>query len=126
MLGAEATVHGDGQIMDQRRDALALGQERRPRDANRLAEVEVNIAVADVTKGADPQTGHRCLHPRARLFHELGDAAHRHGDIVLQAHALGLLRFGDALANAPELGALGGVLRDGRVVDQSGVAALGK
>ena len=87
--------------------------------ADRLGQVEVDIAIADMTERHRTDTGHRPCDGVAGARDEIRHPADRYGNIVLDRAAFEFLRLDDRLANEPEGGAFGLALGQGRVDDQA-------
>src|ERR1700730_2320208 len=77
------------------------------------------VAVADMPEGDRSDAGQLGLDRLARLNDELGDFAHRHRDIVLDAAAVVFLPLDHALPDAPERARLGSAGGDGPVLDET-------
>ncbi len=102
MLRRDRTTALGRRIMHDAIEAMPLGQEGFRVHSDGLAEVEMDVPVADMPEGADAQAGHGGLAVCRRFHEEIRDAADRHRDIVLDRGALMLLVFGEALAQMPE------------------------
>src|SRR5262249_21008484 len=106
MLGADRAVEAAGEVVD---DVVELGpalEELGRIGAGRLAQVVMDVAVADVTEGEGTYAGQLGGDGGGRAGDEVGDATDRHRDIVLDAAALIFLAFDHGLADAPELARL--------------------
>ncbi len=83
--------------------------------ADRLAHVEMDVAVAEMAERDRPRARHERFDRGARLRDEVRHGRDRHGDVVLDRAALEFLRLGNELAQTPERVALLDALGDGRV-----------
>ena len=126
VLGAEAPAQLGHEVMDHPVEPLPMAKERRFFHAHRLAEIEVNVAVADMTEGKDPDARQFPFHHRRRPGDELRDAGDRHGHVMLDAGAFANLRFRQDIAQVPDLPGLGPAGGDHRVRDQPGIVTAGK
>ena len=104
-------------VMHDAVEATPLAKERLGVHALGLAEVEMDVSVADMPEGADAQPRHLDLAGCTRLDEEIRDAADGHRDIVLDGGALMLLDFGQALSQMPEALGLPIARGDGRILD---------
>ncbi len=98
-------------------EAMPFGEEGLGVHAHGLAEVEVDVAVADMPEGAHAKARHFGLAGRTRLDQEIRDTADRHGDIVLDRGTFMLLVFGKRLSQMPEGGRLLVAGGDGGILD---------
>src|ERR1700761_6040407 len=85
---------------------MVLREEPRGIRANRLFDVEVDIAVTHVTERHDADARYQRLARRRGAADELWHFRDRHRYVVLHAGALALLSFRVLLAEAPDRGAL--------------------
>src|SRR4051812_2863673 len=102
VLGRDAAVHPRDDVVHDAVDLFPAGEEGLAlgpllRLARGLAHVEMDIAVADMAESDRPDAGYGALHGGGRFGDERGDRGYRHRDVVLDAAALGLLRFRDAV-----------------------------
>src|SRR5690606_21310114 len=83
--------------------------------ADRLAQVEVQIAVAQMSVRQNATVRSDGLEQPSRFGDEAWQLARRYGDVVLDAGAFLPLCFRDRLAQSPEVFTLCFVLRERRV-----------
>ncbi len=102
VFGRDRTAVSDDDRVDQRVDLAPARQERRLVRADRLRDVAVQVAVAEMAERHEPRAGHGRQNRRPGLGEEGGDARHRHGDVVLDRAALALLHLGEQFAQRPE------------------------
>ena len=79
-----------GDVVDDVVDRVgaAARKARRASPPDGLRQVEVDVAVADMAEGNGAHAGHARARPRPmRCAMKVGDAAHRHRDVVLDAGA---------------------------------------
>ena len=86
-----------------------------------LGEIEVDIAVAQVAEGDDSDPRDQLPDGGSRQLEEALHAGDGHGNVVLDAGALLLLRLRHAVPEAPERVALGTAGRHDAVADQAGL-----
>ena len=103
-----------------------MAQEDRAIHAGRLADIVVDVAVAEMTERHGPRSGNHQLHELIGARDKLRHARDRHGDVVLDAAAFLLLHLAHQLAQAPQLLRLRQRRRDHRAVDLAGLDALAK
>ncbi len=120
MFGGDRAAFGNHRV---EHDAVALGlalAEGLCGHVRRLAEVEMQVAVAEVAEHARTDARHGALEGREYARHECRDARDRHRDVVLQTHATALLGRRDVLAQPPQLCGAGGGIGNHRVADPAG------
>ena len=117
MFGGDGSVEGVHDVVHDPVEGLPQGQEGGPVHADRLAQVEVDVAVAEMPEGADAQARQRSLAGSRGPVEEFGQARERHRDVVLDRAALGLLDLGQALAQVPEIASLRLARRKGGIPD---------
>ncbi len=101
MLGAEAAAELTHDVMDDTLDRRRAGEECVARCARCLVQIEVQIAVADVSVRHQASIRNVLLHPLRGPLDELRQRGHRHGNVVFQAAAVEALCFGNGLAHLP-------------------------
>ncbi len=84
MLGADAAAQGIHDVIDDRCEPRALREEFVWRPVLRLAQVEVYIAVADVTERDDTYTGHLPGNGSFGIADEVADIDHGNRNVMLQ------------------------------------------
>src|SRR5262249_36441853 len=87
-------------------------------DANWLADIVMNVAVADMAERNGAHAWNEFCHRGVRQFKKLRHCSDRHRYVVLDRPALRLLHLGQHLPNAPESLRLVEALGDGRVLDK--------
>ncbi len=112
--------------MDDTLHIVGSAQELLRCDQRILIQVEVQVAVADVTIGDQSSLGHVVGKPRGGLLYELRQGCDRHGDVMFETRAVQTLRARNVLAQEPEAVGLAATLGDGRVLDQAGGMRVGK
>ena len=80
--------------------------------ALRRAEIEMDVAVAEMAEGTGRAPGTSFSHGCGALRRGSPGCCDRHRDVVLDRGAFGLLRFGHAFAQLPQSGALRLASRD--------------
>ncbi len=88
--------------------------------------VVVQVAIADMAEGHDPEAGKGRLQRRRAACQEVRQGRDRQGDVVCQAGPRLLARPDDGLPPFPEVGALSFVLGDDGVGDRTGLEGLGQ
>src|SRR5690606_36249362 len=112
VLGAEAAAVLRNEIMHRAMDPRGEREEFGGISADRLAQVEVQIAVAEMPVRQDAAVRRDRLEQPSRLVDEARQFARRHRDIVLDAGTFLSLRFRNRLAHSPEVFTLGFILRE--------------
>ena len=129
VLGADRPGGVGHGVVDRRREVGGRGAQgvvvAVPGD-QRGAEVEVQVAVADVAVGHQADAGQDRLERRADAVGPGGEVADGQRDVVLERGALDLLGLGDALAQRPQRGALGRAAGDGGVLDEPPLDRFGQ
>ena len=92
--------------------------------ADRLADIVVDIAVAEMAEGDGPGAGDHQLHELVGPVDEFRHSASRDGHVMLDAAAFVLLHLAHHLAKLPEFARLLGGLRQNRVLDLAGVDGI--
>ena len=118
VLSADAAAHCNDDVMNNPIQFFLARHEGRAVTAIRLAEVEMDVAVTDMTKCADSQARDAVLRLAAGLVHKFGHPGDRHRNVVLDRGAGMLLSLGNSLAQLPEIRGLGTALCDYSVADQ--------
>src|SRR5205823_7729264 len=118
VLGADRAVARRDDVVDDPVHLLPAREIGGLVHAGRLAQVEMDVAVPDMPERNRADAGNGARHGRARLDDEIGDAAYRYRDVVLDAAALVALCLGHAVADAPELAGLRGAGGDDAIDDQ--------
>jgi len=126
VLGAEAALHVHGQIVDEAVEVPPLAEEGLLVHANGLAQVEMNVAVAQVAEGASADAGEFAFDHRRRPGDEFGDLRHRHRDVVLDGATLVFLGLGDGLPETPQLPCLGSAGGDDCIIQEAVVESGAK
>src|SRR5580704_11640847 len=121
VLGRNRAAIFRDDAVDERVDLVPARQERILVGADRLADVEMEIAVAEMAERTGTRAGDHGLHHRARLLEKVGHRRDRHRNVVLDRAALGFLRFRDRRAQMPERIALLETLGDDRIGNQPAV-----
>ncbi|MOA17828.1 hypothetical protein D3C78_1380970 [compost metagenome] len=124
MLGADAAGEFGRHVVDDGHQRLGAGLEVLVGHAQRLAQVVVQVAVADVPVGDDAHAGQCSVQTPAGDFDEIRDAADRHADVMLEARPFVVLRLGDALAQRPQRRHLGLAAGDHRIDDRAALEGL--
>src|SRR4051812_2076979 len=87
--------------------------------ADRLGDVVVNVAVADVAEWHWPAAGNELARRGVAFLDERRDVGDRHRDVVLDRAALAALHLAEQLADAPERPGLLDAFADGGVEHQA-------
>src|SRR6516162_2944997 len=106
VLGADRAAEALGDVVD---DAVELGPPRHEDlvvAPHRPAQIQMHISVADMAEGEGTDARESTLDGGDYLDDEIGDAAHRHGDVMLDAGAFVFLSLHHAFADAPEIARL--------------------
>ena len=126
MLGGDRAAHPLDDGVDDPVEAAPLREEGRRLHADRLGQVEVDVAVPEMPERTGAQARHLGLAGGRGLLEEVGEAGQRHRNVVLDRAALRLLHPGQRFAQAPEGGVLGGAAADGGILHQSDLHGLGQ
>ncbi len=126
MLGAEAAAEFMHQLMDRALHLMGPGQESRGRHQWILVEIEMQVAVPDVSVGNQAALGHVAGDPGGGLLHEPRQRGYRHRNIMLEACTIEALGARNVLAQEPEAGGLAAALRDGGIRHQPRAMGLGQ
>ena len=102
VLGGDRAAEAGNDIVHRRGHRPPQRQIRRFVHAGRLRDVVVHVAVAEVTEDDRPRAGAHARDGRVGGGEELGDARHRHRNVVLDAAAFGTLRFRGRFAQPPQ------------------------
>ena len=102
MFGGNGSASLGDQIMDQHRHLLRLIIDPvRPRPARR-ANVEMDIAVAEMTKGVDPASGKGGFDPWRGADEEARHVGDRHRNVVLGRRPILFFGLRNAVAQPPQ------------------------
>src|SRR5271167_4948632 len=118
VLGADRARELAHDAVDDVVELLPARQISMPVRTFRLGQVEVDVAVADMAEGHRSDPGQYLGDQESGAVDELGDAADRHRDIVLDRARI-ILRFDDRLADTPEFFCLRPALGDDPVADET-------
>src|SRR5690349_15898606 len=102
MLGAEAASKVPDHVMDGAFYGWLAGEEYVPRCAGRLVEIEMQIAVADVTVGNEPAVGDVVAEPLRRPCYKHRQRGDRQRNIMLQTRPIEALGLGYGLPHFPQ------------------------
>ena len=91
-----STISYDGGV-----ERLPIAQEDRAIHAGRLADIVVDVAVAEMAERHRPRAGDHQLDKLIGARDELRHPRHRHGDVVLDGAAFVLLHLAHQLAQPP-------------------------
>ena len=114
------------QVVDGALDLGLAGGEGARRQARRLVQVEVQVAVADVAVGDEPRLRDLGRDPGRRAFRERREAVDGQRHIVFEARAVAALPLRDVLAQLPELAAFAFALREHGIGGEAGFERRGE
>src|SRR5688572_30565604 len=83
--------------------------------ANRWAQIEMQVAIAQMSIRDDARIGYQQFQQRSAVFDEARQLAGGHRDIVFDARAFHALCFRNRFSDSPEVLSLRFVLRERRV-----------
>ena len=107
MFGGEAAVELANHFIDDGLHLVGAFLEGGVISAEGHGEIEMGIAVAEVSVGHDADAGELALALGGGAGDELRRFGNRHGDVVLDGRAFALLGVGDLFAQLPDGGTLG-------------------
>src|ERR1700682_2803673 len=87
-------------------DLVPAGQKRLRVRADRLRDIAVNIAVAEVAEGDESRAWDRCHHSTRGLFQKSRDIRDGNADVMLDRAAFMALSVRQKFAQLPEIFAL--------------------
>src|SRR5436305_3069154 len=119
VLGGNRTARSGDEIVDHARDRGALALVPVGLGVLGGANMEVDIAVAEVTEAARGYAAKGALHFGRRVDDEARHVGDWDRNVVREGLAFAALRFGDGVAEAPERIRLGLAGRDGSVRDDA-------
>src|SRR6185437_3517218 len=106
MLGAYRAAEVMHDVVHGARDFFPAREEHCVIGPFRHADVEMDIAVADVSERNGACARYKCLNGLRRGFHEFGNARDGNGNVVLDRPAFRFLCFRNAFAQTPKCCAL--------------------
>lgn len=115
VLCTDAATEADSDIMHDALQGRSLRQEFCGIRAAWLAQVEMDVAVADMSESNHPCPRRRCRDRACRGINELRDRADRHRNVVFETCAFPLLRLRNPVSDAPQVVALRVALRNSSV-----------
>src|SRR5262249_16425122 len=102
VLGGDRAAQAERYFVNHAIDLVFAGRVSLGIRPDRLSQVVVDVAVAEMAEGADADAGHRLRAHPTRLLEDLRHLADGHRDVVADARAFRLLRIRDRLAQLPE------------------------
>src|SRR5260221_3072900 len=117
MLGGNRPARRSDEVVDQPGDILALRLIPAGRGVASRADVEVDVAVAQMAEAGGDNAGEGGLHLGRGFEDEPRHITHSDRDIVRQRRSLGALGFGNRIAQFPESVGLRFVGREDGVAD---------
>ena len=124
VLGADRAAEIEHDLVHGGVQRLPIRQEHGPLHARRLADIVVDIAVAEMAERYRARARDHQLDQPIGAGHELRHPGHGHGDVVLDAAAFFLLHLAHQLAQAPQRLALRQRRGDDRVGDLARLETL--
>ena len=112
MLGGEAAIERAHDLVHGVHQLVIAGEKRHGIGVLGLHQIEMDIAVAEMTERDAADARHEAFANVGRAADQLRHFGHRHRDVVLDRGAGQFLRLGMLLAEFPERGALRATLGD--------------
>jgi hypothetical protein len=126
VLGGDRSAHPQHDLEHHGVDLVPARQEIGGVAADRLADIVVDVAVAEMAERHRPRARNQLDHGGIGFRDEIGHGGDRHRDVVLDRAAFRLLRRRHFVAQLPERLALAQIRRDHGVVDDAVFHALAR
>src|SRR5258708_2646762 len=126
MLGRDRAAVAHGGAVNGVIDFMPLREKTILVTINRLADVEMDIAVTKMTERKRSRARNELRDRLARFRNEGRHGSDRHADVMLDRATLRLLRSGNGIAQVPERAAMCEALGDDGIVYNAGVHRFAK